>query len=99
MIDTASPAGSYRAALSPAATCAVCRQSVCAHPDLEFALVNMALDQARAAGFTTMVPPAMVRPRAMVCSTCVGSLLKRWCSLRASFFLHVFLSSFFSLSY
>jgi seryl-tRNA synthetase len=33
--------------------------------DLEFALVNMALDQARAAGFTTMVPPAMVRPRAM----------------------------------
>ncbi len=33
--------------------------------DLEFALVNMAMDQARAAGFTTMVPPAMVKPRAM----------------------------------
>lgn len=33
--------------------------------DLEFALVNLAFDQARAAGFTTMVPPALVRPRAM----------------------------------
>ncbi len=33
--------------------------------DLEFALVNMALDQARGAGFTTMVPPTLVRPRAM----------------------------------
>jgi len=33
--------------------------------DLEFALVNMALDQARAAGFTTMIPPTLVKPRAM----------------------------------
>jgi seryl-tRNA synthetase len=33
--------------------------------DLEFALVNMAMDQARSAGFTTMVPPALVKPRAM----------------------------------
>lgn len=33
--------------------------------DLEFALVNMAMDQAREAGFTTMVPPALVKPRAM----------------------------------
>ncbi|HEX6246806.1 MAG TPA: serine--tRNA ligase [Nocardioidaceae bacterium] len=33
--------------------------------DLEFALVNMAMDQARGAGFTTMVPPALVKPRAM----------------------------------
>ncbi len=33
--------------------------------DLEFALVNMALDQARAAGFTSMIPPALVKPRAM----------------------------------
>ena len=33
--------------------------------DLELALVNMAMDQARAAGFTTMIPPALVRPRAM----------------------------------
>jgi seryl-tRNA synthetase len=33
--------------------------------DLEFALVNMAMDQARDAGFTTMIPPAMVKPRAM----------------------------------
>jgi seryl-tRNA synthetase len=33
--------------------------------DLEFALVNMALDQARAAGFTVMIPPTMVKPRAM----------------------------------
>ena len=33
--------------------------------DLEFALVNMAMDQARAAGFTTMIPPALVKPRAM----------------------------------
>jgi seryl-tRNA synthetase len=33
--------------------------------DLELALVNMAMDQARAAGFTTMIPPALVKPRAM----------------------------------
>ncbi|MGH3509466.1 MAG: serine--tRNA ligase [Nocardioidaceae bacterium] len=33
--------------------------------DLEFALVNMALDQARANGFTTVVPPTLVKPRAM----------------------------------
>ena len=33
--------------------------------DLEFALVNMAMDQARAAGFTTMIPPTLVKPRAM----------------------------------
>ena len=33
--------------------------------DLEFALVNMAMDQARDAGFTTMIPPALVKPRAM----------------------------------
>jgi seryl-tRNA synthetase len=33
--------------------------------DLEFALVNMAMDQARGAGFTAVVPPALVKPRAM----------------------------------
>ena len=33
--------------------------------DLELALVNLAMDQARSAGFTTMIPPALVRPRAM----------------------------------
>jgi seryl-tRNA synthetase len=33
--------------------------------DLELALVNMAMDQARGAGFTTMVPPTLVKPRAM----------------------------------
>ncbi|HET7357386.1 MAG TPA: serine--tRNA ligase [Nocardioidaceae bacterium] len=33
--------------------------------DLELALVNLAMDQARAAGFTTMIPPALVKPRAM----------------------------------
>ena len=33
--------------------------------DLEFALVNLAMDQARAAGFTTVVPPTLVKPRAM----------------------------------
>ena len=33
--------------------------------DLEFALVNMAMDQARGAGFTTMIPPTLVKPRAM----------------------------------
>ena len=33
--------------------------------DLEFALVNMAMDQARGAGFTTMIPPSLVKPRAM----------------------------------
>ncbi|MDO7868321.1 serine--tRNA ligase [Nocardioides jiangxiensis] len=32
---------------------------------LEFALINMALDQARAAGFTQVVAPALVRPEAM----------------------------------
>jgi seryl-tRNA synthetase len=33
--------------------------------DLELALVQMAMDQARAAGFTTVIPPSMVKPRAM----------------------------------
>jgi seryl-tRNA synthetase len=33
--------------------------------DLELALVNMAMDQARNAGFITMIPPALVKPRAM----------------------------------
>ncbi len=32
---------------------------------LEFALVTMAMDQARAAGFTQVVAPALVKPRAM----------------------------------
>ncbi|NYG59523.1 seryl-tRNA synthetase [Nocardioides daedukensis] len=32
---------------------------------LERALVNMAMDQAREAGFTEVIPPAMVKPRAM----------------------------------
>jgi seryl-tRNA synthetase len=32
---------------------------------LEFALINMAMDQARGAGFTTMIPPTLVKPRAM----------------------------------
>ncbi len=33
--------------------------------DLELALVNLAMDQARGAGFTTVIPPALVKPRAM----------------------------------
>jgi seryl-tRNA synthetase len=33
--------------------------------DLELALVNMAMDQARAAGRTTVIPPSLVKPRAM----------------------------------
>jgi len=33
--------------------------------DLELALVNLAMDQARAAGFTTVIPPSLVKPRAM----------------------------------
>jgi seryl-tRNA synthetase len=33
--------------------------------DLELGLVTMAMDQARTAGFIPMVPPALVRPRAM----------------------------------
>jgi seryl-tRNA synthetase len=33
--------------------------------DLELALVSMAMDQARSAGFTTVVPPTLVKPRAM----------------------------------
>ncbi len=33
--------------------------------DLEMALVSMAMDQARATGFTTMIPPTLVKPRAM----------------------------------
>jgi seryl-tRNA synthetase len=32
---------------------------------LEFALINLAMDQARAAGFTQVIPPSLVRPRAM----------------------------------
>ena len=33
--------------------------------ELELALVNMAMDQARDAGFTPVIPPSLVRPRAM----------------------------------
>jgi seryl-tRNA synthetase len=33
--------------------------------DLELALVNLAMDQARSAGFTTVIPPVLVKPRAM----------------------------------
>jgi len=33
--------------------------------DLEMALTQMAMDQARSTGFTTVIPPAMVKPRAM----------------------------------
>ena len=33
--------------------------------DLELALVNLAMDQARDAGFVPVIPPALVRPRAM----------------------------------
>ena len=32
---------------------------------LEFALINMAMDQARANGFTQMIAPSLVKPRAM----------------------------------
>jgi seryl-tRNA synthetase len=32
---------------------------------LEFALINLAMDQARAAGFTQVIAPSLVRPRAM----------------------------------
>jgi seryl-tRNA synthetase len=33
--------------------------------DLALALVSMAMDQARRSGFTTMIPPTLVKPRAM----------------------------------
>ena len=33
--------------------------------DLELGLLNLAMDQARAAGFVPVIPPALVRPRAM----------------------------------
>ena len=33
--------------------------------ELELALLNLAMDQARAAGFTPAIPPALVKPRAM----------------------------------
>jgi seryl-tRNA synthetase len=33
--------------------------------DLELALVNLAMEQARNAGFTTVIPPSLVKPRAM----------------------------------
>jgi seryl-tRNA synthetase len=33
--------------------------------ELEFALVGLAMDQARAGGFIPMIPPALVKPRAM----------------------------------
>ncbi len=33
--------------------------------ELELALLNLAMEQARAAGFTPVIPPALVRPRAM----------------------------------
>lgn len=34
--DTTSPAGSWRAAIDPDSTCAVCKQRVCEHSDVEF---------------------------------------------------------------
>lgn len=37
MIDDTSPAGSWRAAMSPNATCALCHQHECAHSDAEYA--------------------------------------------------------------
>lgn len=36
MIDDQSAPGSWRAALDQAAVCAVCRQHVCGHSDLEY---------------------------------------------------------------
>lgn len=36
MIDDKSAPGSWRAALDPKAVCAVCRQQVCEHSDLEY---------------------------------------------------------------
>lgn len=36
ILDIDSDPGSWRAALNPAASCAVCRQSQCEHSDLEF---------------------------------------------------------------
>ena len=36
VIDEASPAGAWRAALAPDASCAVCKQAECAHSDLEY---------------------------------------------------------------
>ncbi|GAW51088.1 MULTISPECIES: serine--tRNA ligase [unclassified Nocardioides] len=33
--------------------------------ELEFALINLAMEQAREAGFTQVIPPSMVKPRAM----------------------------------
>lgn len=36
MIDDRSPPGSWRAALAQNAVCAVCRQQVCEHSDVEY---------------------------------------------------------------
>src|SRR5687767_14188267 len=38
----------------------------------EFALINMAMDQARSHGFTQVVPPSLVKPRAMVGTAVLG---------------------------
>jgi seryl-tRNA synthetase len=44
--------------------------------DLELALVAMAMDQARRAGFVPVVPPALVRPRAMEGTGFLGQAAK-----------------------
>ena len=47
VIDTESPAGSWRAAIDPNASCAKCCQSVCGCPDLEYAGLVPSLDGSR----------------------------------------------------
>ena len=43
MIDTLSPPGSYRAALAPNASCALCAQAIYSHDDLTYAGIAPAM--------------------------------------------------------
>ena len=76
---TSPPRASSRATTSSSASCSAPSTSSAAPrcparasttspasaPQLELALVNLAMDQARDAGFTPVIPPALVKPRAM----------------------------------
>ncbi len=57
MIDTASPPGSYRSALNPAASCKACAQSVCGCEDLVYAGVVPPLTPNDAADATPAASP------------------------------------------
>lgn len=58
MIDETSPAGSWRAALSPDLTCPLCKQRVCGHSDAEWSgeQIHPALCEAEAMQYESPDP-------------------------------------------